>query len=54
MNAFSLATHLRRLKYVDGRIWLDGCEQNCEIVHLPFDGGTACVCGDGDIKIITI
>lgn len=54
LNALALATHLKRLEYFDGRIYLDGQDTDCPVVHLPFNGGMACVCGDVDIKIVNI
>ncbi len=54
MNALSLATHLKRLEYADGAIFMDGRRQDCAVVHIAFEGGVACVCGDGDIEIIHI
>ncbi len=53
-RALALATHLKRLEFFDDAIWLDGRRQPDQIVHLPFDGGIACVCGDCDIKITEI
>lgn len=54
LHSLSLATHLKKLEYADGAIFSDNIMQDCPIVHLPFEGGIACVCGDGDIKIIYI
>ncbi len=54
MNGFTLAAHMKRLEYADGKIFLDEKAQECVVRHFPFDGGVACVCGDGDIHIIAI
>ena len=54
LNALALATHLKRLEYFEGRIYLDGEGTDCPVVHLPFKGGMACVCGDSDIKIADV
>ena len=54
MNGGSIALLLKRLIYIDGHICLDERVQSCPIVHLPFAGGIACVCGDDDIKICNI
>ncbi len=53
-NGLSLATHLRRLEYFDGRIWLDGRALPCTLTHIPFEGGIACVCGQGRVQICDI
>lgn len=54
LNAYALATHLKRLEYYEGNIFMDGELQPCGIVHIPFADGMACVCGDTDIKIADI
>lgn len=54
LNSYALATHLRRLEYFDGHIFMDGEETGCPVIHLPFSGGMACVCGDNNIKVVNI
>ena len=54
MNAYAISTHLFRLEFRGGRIYLDGAEQDCKITHIPIQGGVVCVCGDDRICIYDI
>lgn len=44
MKGWTLAGYIKRLEYCDGKIFVDGTEQNCKITRHFFDFGVACVC----------
>ena len=50
LNAFALATHLKRLEYFEGDIYMDGEKQNCPIVHIFLPYGILCLCGDDTLR----
>ena len=54
LNGFALATHLKRLEYREGSIWLDGRRQACPVFHIQGRNFTACICGDDKIIETTI
>lgn len=54
MNGLSLATHLKRLAFTGGRIYLDGRPADCPAVHFMTQNAVICVCGDDDIRLCEI
>ena len=50
LNAFTLATHLKRLEYFEGDIYMDGEKQSCPIVHIFLPYGILCLCGDDTLR----
>ena len=54
LNGFALTTHLKRLEYREGAIWLDGRRQACPVFHIQGRDFTACICGDDKIIETTI
>lgn len=54
LNSYTLASHLKRLEYFDGRIFMDGRAADCTVRHIDCGNGVACVCGDGLIEIVDI
>lgn len=54
LNGYALATHLRRLQFYGGKLYLDGRAVNCPVVHFERECAVACVCGDDDVRICDI
>ena len=53
MHGFSIATHLKRLEYFDGGIWLDETKQPCTITHLVSPSCVIAVCGEEGVTCTT-
>ncbi len=44
MHGYALSSHLKRLQFYGGKIYLDGVEQVCFIRHIHNENSVVCVC----------